>query len=166
MSQEPLFSGTAPVKLAAKARAEAMRSWRSKNLAKHNANSAAWKKRNREAYNSRARELRRANPRRHKNYQLKHAYGITVDLYEELRRGQGGVCAICKTPPHGKPRAKREMPDTLDVDHDHETGEVRALLCRRCNLMLGKGHDDVSLLLAMARYLIAWRHRHAQKKVA
>jgi Recombination endonuclease VII len=48
--------------------------------------------------------------------------------YPELFEAQGGVCAIC-----GKPPGER----ALHVDHDHETGQVRGLLCYSCNTKLG-----------------------------
>jgi hypothetical protein len=51
-------------------------------------------------------------------------YGITCQDYWALFRLQKGLCALCKSPP-GKRR--------FDVDHDHETGEIRGLLCRKCN---------------------------------
>ena len=56
---------------------------------------------------------------------------------------QGGACAICRQV--GK----------LDVDHDHETRKVRALLCRSCNLMIGVMHEDSGRLRAAAEYLEA-----------
>jgi hypothetical protein len=54
-------------------------------------------------------------------------YGVTADWYLERLRVQSGVCAICGKPERHK-RRKR-----LSVDHDHETGEARALLCGECN---------------------------------
>lgn len=64
---------------------------------------------------------------------------------------QGGRCAACGRPEtslgnHGK--VKR-----LAVDHNHETGEVRGLLCLSCNVALGLVDDDVNRLLALAEYL-------------
>lgn len=62
-----------------------------------------------------------------RKYNLKKKYGITEDQYEVMLKLQGGHCKICPNKP-GKPR--------LCVDHDHDTGEVRALLCRSCNTRL------------------------------
>ena len=58
---------------------------------------------------------------------------------------QGGLCAICQTAP------------AVHVDHDHETGAVRALLCFNCNGGLGQFRDDPALLQAAADYVE--RHR-------
>lgn len=75
----------------------------------------------------------------------KKNYGITPERYEEMKRAQNGRCAICGgTNPSGV---------ELAVDHDHETGQLRALLCHACNLMLGNGADNPSRLEAGAAYL-------------
>jgi hypothetical protein len=56
-------------------------------------------------------------------------YGITLEQYEMLLRSQGYACAVCReTPDGGRP---------LVVDHCHESGRVRALLCGTCNTELG-----------------------------
>lgn len=75
---------------------------------------------------------------------LKSKYGITPEEYERMFEQQGGVCAVCKRPP-GKRR--------LSVDHDHETGEVRALLCTRCNMALGYADESPSILQGLIDYL-------------
>lgn len=76
---------------------------------------------------------------------IEKTYGITAREYKVLLALQDGRCAICRQ----KPRAKR-----LAVDHDHETGVVRGLCCKRCNHdLLGAAHDDVAILLAAVEYL-------------
>ena len=58
---------------------------------------------------------------------------------------QGGVCAVCSREP---------TPGiSLHVDHDHETGRIRGLLCFRCNNALGDLEDDPALLRVATRYL-------------
>jgi hypothetical protein len=74
-----------------------------------------------------------ANPekiREHqRRYELKRYFGITPEEYTEMEEAQGGLCFICRLPPlEGR---------CLDVDHDHETMKVRALLCSVCNRHLG-----------------------------
>ena len=82
---------------------------------------------------------------------LKRYFGITVEQYTALLSSQQGVCAICKKPEtmlrkNGKPRL-------LSVDHSHQTGEIRGLLCVHCNQMLGQCGDSAETLLAAACYL-------------
>jgi hypothetical protein len=72
-------------------------------------------------------------------------YGLTYDEYELLLACQDYRCAICG----GKPRKH-----SLSVDHDHKTGEVRGLLCSRCNhKLLGSANDDPARLRKAADYL-------------
>lgn len=75
-------------------------------------------------------------------------YGLTMEMYDAILEGQGGVCAICKEPHKTGDRTAR-----LGVDHDHESGRVRGLLCRTCNVGLGAARDDATLLRTMADYL-------------
>ncbi len=57
-------------------------------------------------------------------------YGITLEQYEEMLEAQGGVCKICGDPP---PTGRKKY---LSVDHCHQTGRVRGLLCTQCNTRL------------------------------
>lgn len=79
-------------------------------------------------------------------------YGLTVEEHDAMLAAQGGVCAICGNPPNpdGVGPASR-----LHVDHDHETGEVRSLLCNECNRGIGFLKDSPALLRAAADYLQA-----------
>ncbi len=76
---------------------------------------------------------------------LRDRYGITLDDYNERLRNQGGVCAICKRVPDQR---------RLVVDHCHTTGDVRGLLCSRCNTGLGMFTDNPETLYVAAVYLI------------
>jgi hypothetical protein len=74
-------------------------------------------------------------------------YGVTKQQIELMLKSQNGLCAICGQPPGQK---------GLGVDHCHETGKVRQLLCTKCNLILGFVGDDVELL----KLAIAYLERH------
>lgn len=78
---------------------------------------------------------------------LRRAYGITVEYYRDLERRQEGKCAICGSEPTDENRKK------LQVDHDHETGKVRGLLCRPCNTALGLLQDNAALVERARCYL-------------
>jgi len=77
---------------------------------------------------------------------LRFLYRLDPVEYERLRTLQNGLCAICGKPP----TAKKKF---LSVDHDHETGLVRGLLCFNCNLALGHFQDDLTLVEKAANYL-------------
>lgn len=76
---------------------------------------------------------------------LKKKYGITPDFYEMVWEQQKGLCAVCNKPEKTKKR--------LAVDHCHSTGEVRGLLCMKCNTALGKLNDDATLIEKLLKYI-------------
>ncbi|MBT3328150.1 MAG: hypothetical protein HN396_18150 [Gemmatimonadales bacterium] len=82
---------------------------------------------------------------------LRRVHGLSVDEYAGLLVAQGGVCAVCgeleKSVLHGE--VKR-----MAVDHDHVSGEIRGLLCSRCNTALGLLNDDVDILAMAQVYLL------------
>lgn len=75
---------------------------------------------------------------------LRQQYDLTPEQYDALLQAQGGGCAVCHQPPVGT---------RLNVDHSHTTGQVRGLLCRRCNLGIGMFDDDKQRLAASILYL-------------
>lgn len=78
---------------------------------------------------------------------LRSRYGITEEMYNRLLELQNGLCMLCRD----KPDDRR-----LVVDHDHETGRVRGLLCHTCNLHLGwyeKWHEQAKHYLAQTHIL-------------
>lgn len=100
---------------------------------------------NPEKLREQSRRWRCDNPRAAWSIKLKNRYGITADDWEVLLEAQGGGCAICGT--------TTNLWDTLFVDHNHETGRVRGLLCNACNLVLGYAQDSPERLRAAAVYL-------------
>jgi hypothetical protein len=84
-----------------------------------------------------------------RNWYLRRKYGISAAEYDRLFAEQGGGCAICGKPPEQQERYRRY----LHVDHCHETGRVRGLLCDQHNLMLGRWLHDPALLRRAADYL-------------
>ena len=77
-------------------------------------------------------------------------FGLYPGQYEEMFADQDGRCAICGQPETRKVKGKLI---SLAVDHDHETGQVRGLLCNMHNRMLGFAGDDVEILRVAVRYL-------------
>jgi uncharacterized protein YbaR (Trm112 family) len=80
-----------------------------------------------------------------KKSELKRLYGITFEDYIEMLVEQDQVCAICK-----EECKTRKM---LSVDHDHQSGKVRGLLCNRCNRAIGMMKDDIVILENAIQYL-------------
>ena len=102
-----------------------------------------------------------------RHYGLARFYGVTMAQYVEMHAAQGGCCAICRKPESakipGRKNASYEDGRTRDlsVDHDHETGVVRQLLCNACNHMLGHSKENPAILRAAADYIEF--HRKALK---
>ncbi len=83
---------------------------------------------------------------------LKYRYKLSIEEFEYLRQEQEGKCAICRNEleihPDSSVRTKK-----VAVDHCHETGKVRGLLCSNCNTGLGMFKDNHELLQAASEYL-------------
>lgn len=97
---------------------------------------------NKERVKERSRQHRATKPRSQWAANLRRYEGMDVETWEAMLIAQSGRCAICSDPmmsPH--------------VDHCHETGVVRGLLCSECNHGLGKFKDSPARLLAAADYL-------------
>ncbi len=91
---------------------------------------------------------------------LRNAYGLTSEQYEERVSAQKGLCAICG----GSPTGNGKSGNKLNVDHNHVTGEVRDLLCWRCNKLLGDASDNPTILRQAAEYLERHQARLSAKE--
>jgi len=83
---------------------------------------------------------------------LKYKYSLTVKELTESLSAQNNACAICE----------EVLPDLLvynnrrrgyAIDHNHETGKFRGILCLNCNSMLGMARDNIGILEKAAAYL-------------
>lgn len=82
---------------------------------------------------------------RQAGYKLLSTYGVTLDQYNEKLKTQNNVCAVClKECSSGR---------KLSVDHNHETGQIRGLLCLNCNRAIGNLKDNLNIINNMANYL-------------
>lgn len=86
-----------------------------------------------------------------REWRLQDAYGLTPEDFERMCETQGGVCAICKQPP--------EKGKLLVVDHDHQSGAVRGILCNKCNRAIGTLNDDTNVIRSAISYLQRGRGR-------
>ena len=111
-------------------------------------NQKRWQEDHRDQRNETARNKYTTDGRWKK--QLKDRFGITPEKYWSMHADQEGLCAICH---------KEQCVGTkLDVDHDHETGKVRGLLCRHCNTGIGLLKDSIYLIGKALSYLTKWKN--------
>jgi hypothetical protein len=92
------------------------------------------------------RKWRISNPEYMKNYHLNRKYKITLDDYNKMLEDQKDCCASCG-------RHRSTWPRALHVDHCHNTGKIRGLLCYNCNQFLGYIKDDPLTLVRILSYL-------------
>jgi hypothetical protein len=81
-------------------------------------------------------------------------YSLTAGEWQAMHDAQSGKCAICAGPIAIR---RTRIGEVACVDHDHDTGLVRGLLCTNCNGLLGFAHDNVDVLKSAIVYL--WRSR-------
>lgn len=79
-------------------------------------------------------------------------YNLTIEDYDAILKEQGGVCAICGN--HEIATTKYGGIKRLAIDHDHSTGEVRGILCNKCNIALSMLDENLDILASAASYLI------------
>lgn len=88
-----------------------------------------------------------------RDYYLRSTFGITVSEYEEMAERQNHRCAICGEQESVVDAKENGSTKRLAVDHCHDTGKVRGLLCQRCNMGLGYFRDRPDLLSLASKYL-------------
>lgn len=101
------------------------------------------------------RAFRDANPGRQREYWIRSNYGIEPSAFDSMVDAQGGRCAICD-----------KQPERWNIDHCHDTGAVRGLLCPQCNMGLGLMGDDPRVMRAAAEYLERPRLTSETRKAA
>ena len=131
------------------------RRWYEKNRDREIARVRSWQRANPERVKAWARKSRDKRLKKLREIHLRNKFGLTPLEYDALLNVQGGVCALCEQPP---------TPGiSLHVDHDHGTGEIRGLLCVRCNNALGLFREDPDLLRRAARYVTADANHRSQR---
>jgi hypothetical protein len=110
-----------------------------------------WRANNKPRIKEYCRKYRSSHPdqvaRKLKRNRLRREYGISEIEYEGMLKAQGFKCAICET---DLAMRKGHYPN---VDHDHQIGRVRGILCVRCNQGIGSFKDNPKLLKKAANYL-------------
>ena len=119
--------------------------WRDKNPEKVQRSVKEHYRKHINEYKNRAQQCYLRNPEK---WNLRR-YRMTPEEYEKLLKIQNGVCAICLNVESIK-RKKR-----LSVDHNHQTGKIRGLLCSKCNNGIGWFKEDLVILNRAVEYLRA-----------
>lgn len=101
----------------------------------------AWREKNKDKYNA---YMRERNKHHYPEYRLKR-YGKTDAWFKETLKEQGNVCAICRKPNSSTKR-------TFAVDHHHDSGKVRGIICYNCNRLL-HAFDNLDLFNSIVSYL-------------
>ena len=96
------------------------------------------------------RAIRKTHPEVMKERELKKNFNLTLEQYAEKLNNQNGVCAICERPEF---RIRKGKLESLGVDHNHTTNQIRGLLCHTCNSALGLFKDSPELLEKAIKYL-------------
>jgi len=89
------------------------------------------------------------DPTKKRNDNLRRKYGITLTEYNDMLITQSGKCKVCGTTNPGG----RKDTDVFAVDHSHETGKIRGLLCHGCNTALGLVKEDKRILQNLINYI-------------
>ena len=117
----------------------------------HNAANRVWRAGNRKSQSFYFKGYRRNCKSKYFSAKYRRKYGISYEQYEVMFRDQGGVCRVC-----GKPdthTTKSGIQRRLAVDHNHNTGEVRGLLCQRCNQALGLLRENPVAIKSLLEYI-------------
>ncbi len=104
------------------------------------------------------RKWRNENITQEKDRMLQYCYGISVEQYSQMLEEQNGCCAICLNPETAMNQKTKTL-RSLAVDHNHQNGQVRGLLCSNCNMAIGKFKDDISRLQNAIQYLLDTNNR-------
>lgn len=88
-------------------------------------------------------QCRQCHVNRLRKRELMNRYGLTPDDVTAMQARQRDRCLGCNLP----------LPINYVIDHNHETQEVRGLLCRPCNLVLGLVKEDKARLTRLRMYL-------------
>lgn len=129
--------------------------WRRRNPERARAAHKRWYDSNPEKVKVRNQKWNNRDPEERLDYTLRRNFGITAKDFRTMLDTQKGVCAICK-------RACRSG-KRLAVDHNHKTGQVRALLCQMCNHGVGNFEDCPLLLQEASKYLEKFSPQSAEK---
>ncbi len=142
--------------------------WREENKERIRAYQKQWRERNAQHVSAYQREYQ-ADYKEREDVQFKtwmrnlhKNYKISPEVFNKMWEDQEGKCAICEQAMNPRGRLK----SAASVDHNHETGKVRGLLCRGCNHGIGNLKDDPKVLQSAVEYLMKQGYySHLERKL-
>ena len=120
--------------------------WRKDNLKRRNEYSKQWREDNPEKVKKYSKTYCKKHRERAKIVHLKRNYDLSYENWLKMWENQDGKCAICGT--------SFDKPSDVCIDHNHKTGEIRGLLCNKCNFAIGLLNDDPELTIKLTEYLM------------
>ncbi len=135
------------------ARIKYVKEWKDKNKERLKEQQSIDYKNNPEKYRKWSKQYKDLNREKISTLEICRVRQISVKDYEAMVKHQNGKCAICKLE---ETRMARNGNKTtrLCLDHDHDTGKIRGLLCHDCNSALGKFKDSIETLIFATIYLM------------
>jgi len=106
----------------------------------------AYYENNKEKIKARKKAYREKNREKIRSKDLKRNFGISLHEYNLMSTEQKDKCACCGI-------HQNELTKKFAVDHDHDTGLIRGLLCNNCNLAIGKLGDNLEGVMKALNYL-------------
>lgn len=113
---------------------------------------ATYRVRHRSAIQADGRAYYHRTARASKNKRLKTRYGVTIEWFDTKVKEQNNLCESCGNPEKAKDH-RTGIRRSLSVDHDHDTGAVRGLLCAHCNAILGALETHYEIVRQLNRYV-------------
>lgn len=132
-----------------KSRPDGLTSW-CKTCVKNNG--AKWRKNNKERKNEYAKEYYQENKDRMNVRRIERLYGLSPEEHQRMKDEQGNLCKLCNQPETGTNAMNGKIQE-LCIDHCHDTGKVRGLLCRRCNHLIAALGDTEQSIERVFHYM-------------
>jgi len=112
-------------------------------------NKRRYEKEHKEEIAKRRKAYREENMELFREREYLYKYGITLQQKYEMWESQDARCLGCK---------KEVDINKIHVDHNHDTGEIRGLLCTQCNSIIGLAYENIQTLLSLVEYLREYNH--------
>jgi len=122
------------------------RQWQRDNSERLREYKKQWSKNNPKKVEKYRKEWYKDNSIYYKKWHIKNKYNLSYENWQMMWDNQDSKCAICKEP--------FTNPSSAFVDHNHKTGNIRGLLCFKCNFAIGFLRDDPKLTAEVIEYLL------------